>query len=187
MESIKERQRKFEDLIRKTEGRIESLKTEYNLFFAGELKVPPEKERVNIEKVLRDIQSKDLRSGKLDFLLQNLSARFYLYNNMWLKKLNQIESGIINRPSKIPKTEEVKSKPEIPMSKDSAVSLNEESSFDSFFENYDKMIKISKKGKGKSKEDLINTIKLKMISENIIDANINLTVNKGKVQIKIKK
>ncbi len=186
MEPIKEQQRKFEDLIRKTEGRIESLKTEYNLFFAGERNIPPEKERVNIEKVIRDIQSKDPRSSKLAFLLQNLASRFYLYNNMWLKKLSQIESGIINRPSKIPKTEK-NSQPETPISKDSTVSLNKESSFDSFYDDYDKMVKSSKKGKGKSKDDLINTIKLKMISENIIDANINLTINEGKVQIKIKK
>ena len=186
MESIKERQRKIEDQIRKTEGRIEALKTDYNLFFTGELNIPPEMERKNIEKVIRDIQSKDLRSGKLDFLLQNLSSRFYLYNNMWLKKLNQLESGIINRPSKVPKYE-MKEQPDAPSSKDSTVSLNKESSFDSFYDDYDKMVKQSKKGKGKSKDDLINTIKLKMISENIIDAKINLTVNKGKVQIKIKK
>lgn len=186
MESIKERQKKFEDQIRKTEGRIEALKTDYNLFFLGELSIPPEIERKNIEKVIREIQSKDLRSGKLDFLLQNLSSRFYLYNNMWLKKLNQLESGIINRPSKVPKYE-MSEKPDTPMSKDSAVSLNKESSFDSFYDEYDRMVRQSKKGKGKSKDDLINTIKLKMISENIIDANIKLTVNKGKVQIKIKK
>ena len=49
------------------------------------------------------------------------------------------------------------------------------------------MVRQHKKGVGKAKDDLINSIKLKMISENIIDANINLTVNKGKVQIKIKK
>ncbi|MEN8223434.1 MAG: hypothetical protein ABFR36_09270 [Acidobacteriota bacterium] len=186
MESIREKQKRIEDQIRKTEARIEVLKTDFNLFFSGELNIPPEKERKNIEKVIREIQSKDLRSGKLDFLLQNLSSRFYLYNNMWLKKLNDLETGKVNRPSKTPKYE-MKEKPDAPASKDSSVSLNKESSFESFYDEYDKMVKKSKKGKGKSKDDLINTIKLKMISENIIDANINLTVNKGKVQIKIKK
>lgn len=185
MESIRERQRKFEAVIHKTEGRIEALKTEYNLFFSGEVKIPPEKERVNIEKVIRDIQSKDLRSGKLDFLLQNLSSRFYLYNNMWLKKLNQLELGTINRPSKKPKFEN--KKPPKDASKNSTVSLNNEGSFDSFYSDYDKLIKKSDKSKGKSKEDLINSIKVKMISENIIDAKINLSVINGKVKIKIKK
>ncbi len=105
---------------------------------------------------------------------------------MWLKKLNQLESGIINRPSKTPKCE-MKEKPDVSSSKDSTVSLNKESSFDSFYDEYDKMVRQSNKGKSKSKDDLINTIKLKMISQNIIDAKINLTVNQGKVQIKIKK
>ncbi|MCK5221872.1 MAG: hypothetical protein KAR14_09860 [Candidatus Aminicenantes bacterium] len=184
MESIRERQRKFEALIHKTEGRIEALKTEYNLFFAGEVKVPPEKERINIEKVIRDIQSKDLRSGKLDFLLQNLSSRFYLYNNMWLKKLNQLELGTLKRPSKTPKYE--KKAPAKDVSKNSTVSLNNEDSFESFYNEYDNMVKGSK-GKGKSKDNLINQIKLKMISENIIDAKITLTIDRGKVKIKIKK
>ncbi len=186
MESIKERQKKIEEQIRKTEGRIEALKTDYNLFFAGELSIPPEQERKKVEKVIREIQSKDLRSGKLDFLLQNLSSRFYLYNNMWLKKLSQLESGITNRPTRVPKYE-MSEKSKTPLTKDSTVSLNKESSFDSFYDEYDKMIRQSQKGKGKSKDDLINTIKLKMISENIIDAKINLTVSQGKVQIKIKK
>jgi len=185
MESIRERQRKFEALIHKTEGRIEALKTEYNLFFSGEVKIPPEKERVNIEKVIRDIQSKDLRSGKLDFLLQNLSSRFYLYNNMWLKKLNQLELGTLKRPSKTPKYD--KKIPSKDVSKNSTVSLNNEGSFESLYSDYDKMIKKSDKSKGKSKDDLINSIKLKMISANIIDANINLSFIDGKVRIKIKK
>lgn len=186
MESIRERQRKIEDQIRRTEARIEALKTEYNLFFAGEVKLPPEKERTDIEKVLREIQGKDLRSSKLEFLLQNLSSRFYLYNNMWLKKLNQLETGTLKRPTKVPKYTVVSNEKKVDAS-DSTVSLNSESSFESFYEQYDKMVRQNKKGVGKEKDDLINTIKLKMISENIIDANINLTVKKGKVQIKIKK
>lgn len=186
MESIREKQRKIEELIRRTEARIEALKTEYNLFFAGELKIPPEKERVNIDKVVREIQAKDLRSGKLEFLLQNLSSRFYLYNNMWLKKLNQLESGTLKRPTKTPKFEKG-SPSDTSITKESTVSLNNEGSFESFYNEYDKMVKTSKKGKGKSKDDLINSIKLKMISENIIDVNINLSITKGKVQIKIKK
>lgn len=185
MESIKERQSRFEALIHKTEGRIEALKTEYHLFFSGEVKTPPEKERVNIEKVIRNVQSKDLRSGKLDFLLQNLSSRFYLYNNMWLKKLNQLELGTIKRPSKTPKYEN--KAPAKDANKNTTVSLNNEGSFESFYSNYDKMIKKNDKNKGKSKEDLINSIKLKMISENIIDAKINLSVINGIVKIKIKK
>jgi len=186
MESIRERQRQIEDLIRKTEARIESLKAEFNLFFAGERKIPPDKERISIEKVIREIQAKDLRSGKLDFLLQNLASRFYLYNNLWLKKLNQLETGLIIRPSKTLKYENSPG-PVNNSSKNSVVSLNNENSFESFYNDYDKMIKKNKSGQGKSKEDLINSIKLKMISENIIDASINLSITDGKVQIRIKK
>ncbi len=186
MKSLREKQRRVEDIIRKTENQIESLKTEYNLFFSGEIKVPPEQERINTEKIIRDLQSKDLKSSKLAFLIQNLSSRFYLYNNLWLKKLNQLESGVINRPSKTTKNNNAPSVVQ-DVIKTSKVSLNNEDSFESFYSEYEKMVKKSKKGQGKPKESLINSIKLKMISENIIDADINLAFVKNKVQIKIKK
>ncbi len=186
MDTIRDKKRKIETLITKTEARIESLKTQYNLFFAGELKIPPENERESIEKVIRDIQSRDLRSGKLDFLLQNLSSRFYLYNNMWLKKLNQLETGIISRKIKSVSYENnIETKKNLV--KSTSISLNREESFETFYNEYDKMVKKSDKGKAKSRDDLVNSIKLKMISENIIDANIRMSIVKGKVQIKIKK
>lgn len=184
MESFGEKQRKYEEIIRKTDQRIEALKTQFNLFFSGELKIPPEKERETVEKVIREMQSKEMRSGKLEFLLQNLSSRFYLYNNMWLKKLSQLEAGTISRfmqkkgttPPPVQKTV-----------KTSSVSLNREDTFEFFYQQYDELVRINKGSAGKSKDELINSIKLKMISEYIIDADINLTIDKGKVQIRLKK
>ncbi len=183
---LREKNRKTEELIKRIEGRIEALKTEYNLFFCGEINIPPEKERVKIEKIIRDMQSKDIRSGKLNFLIQNISSRFYLYNNLWLKKLNQLESGLVKRPKKFPTAESIKSQTKETI-KNSNVSLNSEDSFEEFYSNYDKLMKENNNGKGKDKEELINSIKLKMISENIIDANIDMTIKKGKMQIRIKK
>jgi len=182
----REKDRKTEAIIKKIEGRIEALKTEYNLFFCGETNIPPEKERVNIEKIIRNMQSQDVRSGKLNFLIQNISSRFYLYNNLWLKKLTQLESGLAKRPKKFSSGENIKSQIKETI-KNSSVSLNSEASFEKLYTHYDKLVKNIDNEMGKNKEDLINSIKLRMISENIIDANIDMAIKKGKIQIKIKK
>ncbi len=185
MESISTKRKKVENQIKRIEGRIESLKVQYNLFFAGELNVPPESEREKVEKIIRDIQSKDLRSGKLSFLLQNLASRFYLYNNMWLKKLNQIETGVIKKTTSHLKEKKIIGPEKV--STDSGVSLNNEHSFDEFYSKYEKLVKKGSKSNPKPKDNLVNSIKLKMISENIIDANIKMEIVNGKVKIKIKK
>ena len=186
MESNTDKREKIENKIKRIEVRIEALKIQYNLFFSGELNVPPEGEREKIEKIIRNIQSNDYRSGKINFLLQNLSSRFYLYNNMWLKRLNQIETGAIK---KVMKHASLKTKPvQVKnMTTDSGVSLNNENSFDNFYNEYQKLVKNNSQSKAKPKDNLINSIKLKMISENIIDANIRMQIVDGKVKIKIKK
>ena len=34
------------------------------------------------------------KTAKMSMIIQNLAARFSLYNNLWLKQLNEMESGI---------------------------------------------------------------------------------------------
>ena len=185
MDTLDKKTNELEVLVKNVDSRIESLKVQYNLFFSGELNIPPEKERENLEKAIRNILSKDLKSSKISFLMQNISSKFTLYNNMWLKKLNQIEVGIIKRKKITPLYENNIQKP-ITKERNLKVSLNDEESFEKFFNNYDSIIKQNKLKSKKSKDDMINSLKYKLISENLIDANIKLSFLKGKIKIKIK-
>jgi len=174
----------MEKLLLHLEQKIENLKIQYNLFFSGEINIPPEKEREELEKNIREILYTGQKSPRITLLVQNLASKFTLYNNMWLKKLHDVEVGIVSIRKKKPVSitnERPKEKKKYSLE----VSLNNEDSFNKFFNKYCEL------GKFKSedtveKERIINSLKSKMISENLIDIKVNLFVTKGKLKIKIK-
>ena len=175
---------KLEQLISNLNQRIENLKTQFNLFFSGELRVPPENEREDIEKTVRKLLLSEYKSPKSTFLLQNLSSTFSVYNNMWKKRLMEVETGmVIIKKKKIKYYEEPKPTP--PKEHFLDISLNSEESFEKFFEKYNQL---SKKGPvdEAQKEKVINSLKAKLISQNLIDAQVILSVSKGKLKLKIK-
>ena len=180
-----------ENSIQEIDRRIENLKIQFNLFFAGELKVPPEKEREGIETSIRKILSYTGKSSKIKLLTQNLSLKFSLYNNMWLKKLNESELGFpFIRKQKILKTDyaNLEKKPSISLQEEHSMklSLNKEESFEKF---YDLLKKISpeKLKNQKEKEKTINSLKSQMIFKNYIDAEVKLKLTHGKIKIILKK
>lgn len=191
MISRKEQEQKMELMVQEINRRIEDLKVLYNLFFTGEVRIPPEKERGDLEKRIRNLIYADQKSPRLNLLIQNISSRWSLYNNMWLKKLNEIETGmhvIQRKKTAYMDMEEPKAPPKAkakPKAKTVNVSLNSEDSFDKFFDNYVKLLNDKEKSVP-DKEQVINSLKSKLITSNVIDAKVNLLLEKGKVKIKIK-
>lgn len=189
MISKKEQEHNMELLVQEINRRIEDLKVQFNLFFTGELRIPPEKERGDLEKRIRNLIYADQKSPRLNLLIQNVSSRWSLYNNMWLKKLNEIETGmhvIQRKKTAYMDMEEPKAPPKAKAkAKTVNVSLNSEESFDKFFDNYVKML-TDKEKTVPDKEQVINSLKSKLITSNVIDAKVNLSIEKGKVKIKIK-
>lgn len=176
----------LEILIQDISQRIESLKVEFNLYFQGEMRVPPEKERQFLEKKIRNLMYSGQKSARLTFLIQNVSSKFSLYNNMWMKRLNEIESGVsVIQRKKVAAIEAEKVKPPKPKSTTVDVSLNNEDSFEKLADKYTRLT-AKKSDAAKEREKMINSIKSKMISANVIDAKISLSVVKGKLKIKIK-
>jgi hypothetical protein len=184
-ESLKQKGLDIEGEIYKLDSRIENLKTQYILFFSGELQTPPEKEREAIETAIRKLLYSDQKKARINLLIQNIASKFTLYNNMWLKRLHEVETGMVV----------IKKKPQVYMDKPRApqkvehninVSLNHEESFDQFYEKYKTAIPGGEKNVS-SRNQLINSLKAKLISSNLIDAQVNLTVEQGKLKIKIKK
>ena len=80
--------------IAELEIKIDALKAEYLLFFSGEIRLPPEKKREDLEKAVRKLIYGGAKTPRMDMIIQNLASRFSLYNNLWLKKLNELESGV---------------------------------------------------------------------------------------------
>jgi hypothetical protein len=177
---------KFELMLQDMSQRIESLKVEFNLYFAGELRVPPEKERTQLEKKIRNLIHTGQKTARANLLLQNVASRFSLYNNMWMKRLNEIETGVSPlQRKKVAYMEQEKEKKPKSEPKSLSVSLNSEDSFDKFYEDYTNLT-AKKNGPPPDKDKVINSIKAKMISANVIDAKVDLSIEKGKLKIKIK-
>lgn len=183
----------FEHLIMNINSRIESLKTQFNLYFAGEMRVPPEGEREAIEKIVRDLQYSGPKNPRATLLILNLSSSFSVYNNMWKKRLNELESGMAvilkkktafmeNSPKPKKKAGEAPAAEQVDYLD---VSLNSEDSFERFFDKY--AVVMNKKDVPEDqKEKVINSLKTKLISENLIDAKVGVSVSNGKLKLKIK-
>lgn len=181
----------IENSIQELDRKTENLKAQFNLFFAGELRIPPEKERDEIEKKIRRILSYAEKSSRIKLLTQNLSSKFSLYNNMWLKKLNEIELGLVFiKKQKILNTGYLSTggKPLYSQIKEHSVevSLNNEDSFERFFDLFNK-ISLEKLKSQKEKEKIINSLKSQMIFENRIDTKVKLQLKQGKIKIIFKK
>jgi hypothetical protein len=180
---------KIEKFIMTIDAKIESLKTQFNLYFSGELRVPPESDREDLEKMIRDILFSPHKSPRAKLLIQNLTSKFSLYNNMWKKRLNELESGVATLTRKKPMYEE-KEEPE-PASVEIPeetfdISLNREDSFDTFYNKYTHLLK-KDNGDESQKEKIINSLKAKLIGQNLIDARVSLAIDNGKLKLKIKK
>jgi len=182
---------RVERYIQALDNQIESLKTTYNMFFSGEIKRPPEKERETLEKAIQKmLQNPPAQSPKLSLLMQNLSSKFSLFNNMWAKRLNEIETGMVpptqqkrspsSPPPPLPEMDQIDSSD---LSTTVNLNLNNESSFEYFVKEFKKAVT----REGIDQDKIVNDLKLKMISENMISAKASLTVQDGKVKIKIKR
>jgi hypothetical protein len=105
---------------------------------------------------------------------------------MWLKRLNEMETGIsLVKRKKTAYMEEPKPPPPKVEPINVHISLNHEESFEKFFDDYSRMSSTNAK-KSLDKEKIINSVKAKLITENMVDAQVNLSLKNGKVKIKIK-
>lgn len=180
-----------EKLIQDLDHKIETLKSKYILFFNGDENLPPEKARVELEKSIRSLLSNETKSARLNMLIQNLATKFSLYNNLWLKKLNEREFGVPQHgarstatPLRAQKAEPVRDTPKAEKAACEAdINLNDESTFDHFFHLYREMLPTIS---DQDSEKVVNAMKIKLISNNLVRAHLRLSLQNGKLNIKIK-
>jgi hypothetical protein len=171
------------------ERKIDDLKSKYILFFAGESKLPPEQERTDCEKAIRNLIYGGAKTAKMSMIIQNLAARFSLYNNLWLKQLNEMESGVsrLQKKSNIapPPTPQQQPKKEKAY-QEVLLNLNDENSFENLFAAYLQLLPKNSKAV-KDKDSIINSIKTKMLTNNLVEAEVSIAFQNNKLSIIIKK
>ncbi len=174
-----------EKQIADLEKKIDELKSKYILFFAGESKQPPEKEREYIEASVRKLIYGGAKTPRMDMIIQNLASRFSLYNNLWLKKLNELESGaqIIHKKKTSPTPPPSRREKE---HREISLNLNDENSFEALYAAYRELLPASVKT-DRDKNKIIDSIKTKMLTNNLVEARVSVAIQNGKLSIKIKK
>ena len=180
-----------EQQVSALERKIDDLKSKYILFFSGESKQPPEKEREDLEKAIRGLIYSGAKTARMSMIIQNLAARFSLYNNLWLKQMTELESGVNRKAKKkIAAPPPPRPEPRPPHNKDKAaqevfLSLNDESSFERFFAAYSQQLPPNARV-GANKDGIINSIKSKMLTHNLIETRVHVALKNGKLSITIK-
>ncbi len=170
-----------EKTIQDLDARIETLKIKYTLFFNGEEKMPPEKQRTDLEKAIRLLLYQETKSARVGMLLQNLSSKFSLFNNLWLKRLNEMESGVRPRGAKSAATPPKKPAP--PAQREAFVTLGDDGSFTALANLYREL---QPKATPAECERVAQAMKAKMASHRLAQARVILSVLDGKLNVKIK-
>jgi hypothetical protein len=76
----------FDDSIRK-------MRVEYELYFSGQRKRPPEDERRSLDQLARRLSAAAWKTSAERFLYGNLVGRYNLYCELWEKQLREREEG----------------------------------------------------------------------------------------------
>ncbi len=81
-----------EDLEQIEKG-IRQLKIEWDKFFGGVERKPPNELRSRIEGLLRRYAAGEIRNSTERFRYQTLTARYNTFNELWNKRLRAVEEG----------------------------------------------------------------------------------------------
>ncbi len=83
--------------ITKLENMIESLRKKYELFFFGLEKKPPNAEREQVERKIRELLNAFITNTGQRYRLQSVVGKYNSYVRYWERILQQIEEGTYQR------------------------------------------------------------------------------------------
>ncbi|HUT52115.1 MAG TPA: MXAN_5187 C-terminal domain-containing protein [bacterium] len=82
-----------EEILESLEKRVDDLRNQYEQYFMGARKRPPEQERTTVTFIIRRLANQNAPNTRLRFRFQQLTSKFNSYNQYWNRTLQQIESG----------------------------------------------------------------------------------------------
>jgi hypothetical protein len=84
----------YEEDLNNLEDWLRRLKVEYDIFFSGNRKRPPDDLRGRVEKVVKKLSQASNMSFTERFQYNTLVARFYLYRDLWRRTATKQEMGM---------------------------------------------------------------------------------------------
>ncbi len=91
---------KIEDELKAMEEGLRRLKVEYQIFFNGNRKKPPEDLRLRLERISKQLSDRSDLSHAQRFHYNTLVTRYYTLRNLWHRILQEREKG--NEPPGAP-------------------------------------------------------------------------------------
>ncbi len=130
--------------LKNLEEWVRRLKIEYDIFFVGNRKKPPDELRMRVEKTFKRLAEATNMSFSQRFLYNTLIARFYVYRDLWRRTLQEKESaeGLTHAPALSRRTKPPGAKTK-PTSQDIQVSISDpESEAESIRRLYDELLRM---------------------------------------------
>lgn len=84
---------KQDDELDKLEEDIRRLKTQYDLFFAAVVKVPPSFMRHQVESYIHEMSKQKMRDNGRRFRFNTVLSRYNQYREMWARRIREREEG----------------------------------------------------------------------------------------------
>lgn len=106
----------YDEDLNNLEDWLRRLKVEYDIFFNGHRKKPPEDLRMRLEKLSKKLAESGGMSIAQRFKYNTLIGRYYVYRDLWRRTLAEKESGLESsqppRPSAAAAAAQTKEAPE---------------------------------------------------------------------------
>ena len=83
----------YDEDLKNLEEWIRRLKIDYDIFFVGNRKKPPDELKLRVEKTLKRLSEASDMSLSQRFLYNTLIARFYVYRDLWRRTQQERESA----------------------------------------------------------------------------------------------
>lgn len=129
------------DDITSLEKKVHQLKTDYEQYFLGYQKVPPEKARVEVEKQIRLLTAQRITNTALSFRFNTITGKFSSYRTYWDRTLREIEEGRYIRDKFKMKLHESMRQSPVPTQQEAKPSEARPSEDDSIRKVYDEYVK----------------------------------------------
>ncbi len=84
----------YDEDLTNLEDWLRRLKVEYDIFFNGHRKKPPEDLRLRLEKLAKKLGESGGMSIAQRFRYNTLIGRYYVYRDLWRRTLSEKESGL---------------------------------------------------------------------------------------------
>lgn len=84
-------------IIAGLEEKIEALRIQYEQFFSGSLKLPPEKLNQQVQRELRDLQKTTLRNSALNFKIRAVKTRYQTLATYWQRVFQARDAGTYSK------------------------------------------------------------------------------------------